>query len=51
MYLNANFSPNRSIFLLKNKKNAPQMAIVYKRQNFQSNTMCTLRHDKENNLL
>ena len=32
-------------------KNAPQMAIVYKRQNLYSNTTCTPRHDKENNLI
>jgi len=27
------------------------MAIVYKRQNMKSNTTCTPRHDKENNML
>jgi len=28
-------------------KNAPQMAIVYKRQNLYSNTTCTPTHDKK----
>ena len=32
-------------------ENAPQMAIVSKRQNLLSNTTCTPRHDKGNNLL
>jgi len=32
------------------RKNAPQMAIVYKRQNLYSNPTCTAKHDKENNI-
>ena len=32
------------------KRNAPQIPIVYKRQNLLSNTTCTPRHDKENHL-
>ena len=31
-------------------RNAPQVPIVYKRQNLLSNTTCTPRHDTENHL-
>jgi len=32
-------------------RNAPQMPFVHKRQNLRSNTTCTPRYGKENNLL
>jgi len=43
-----NDRPQNIMIPRHNMKHAPQMAIVYKRQNF--NTTCTPRHDKENNI-